>query len=185
MSVKQQGFSLPEVLIAMAISSVLLIATMRFLPALQSTALRQTQRQALEEELWQRTFTVARHLQRAGFCRGVCSGQGLQIEANCLLSRWDSNLNGRWEEAPASTAEATGFRLQNGSLETLRGAITCAGKGWEKMTDPDFAVVDLFSIRRQDVKGFSPEFTIELAAHLKARPEVQVTTRYSATGYNL
>ena len=35
MPVKEQGFSLLEVLIAMAISSVLLLGAARFLPALQ------------------------------------------------------------------------------------------------------------------------------------------------------
>ena len=35
MSLKQQGFSLTEVLVAMAISSVLLMSAARFLPALQ------------------------------------------------------------------------------------------------------------------------------------------------------
>ncbi|WP_148676441.1 prepilin-type N-terminal cleavage/methylation domain-containing protein, partial [Klebsiella oxytoca] len=54
MSVKRRGFSLPETLIAMAISSVLLLGSARFLPALQWAALRQTRQQALENELWQR-----------------------------------------------------------------------------------------------------------------------------------
>lgn len=64
MSVKQSGFSLPEMLIAMAISAVLLLGSARFLPALQWAALRQTRQQSLENELWQRIYTVAKHLQR-------------------------------------------------------------------------------------------------------------------------
>ena len=182
---RQQGFSLVEVLVAMAISSVLLLATARFLPALQRAALHQTQKQALEEEIAQRLYTLARHIQRAGFCQGACVGEGLELQPNCLLARWDSNLNGRWEEAPTQSADVTGFRLQNGVLETLRGATACAGKGWEKMTDPGFAIVDSFVVRRQNISGFAPEFDIELAAHLKARPEMQVSVRFSATGHNL
>lgn len=54
MSVDAQGFSLPETLIAMAIGSVLLLGTARFLPALQRQVLKQTQQQALDNELWQR-----------------------------------------------------------------------------------------------------------------------------------
>lgn len=185
MSVKQQGFSLVEVLVAMAISSVLLLATVRFLPALQMAALRQTQRQALEEEVWQRVFTVARQVQRAGFCRGTCGAEGLQIEAHCILSRWDSNLNGVWEETPAANAEVTGFRLQNGVLETLRGATNCSGKGWEKMTDPNVVIVEAFAVRRQNISGFAPEFIVMLQAHLKRRPEIQVSAYYSVTGHNL
>ncbi|MND12606.1 hypothetical protein D3C80_27620 [compost metagenome] len=54
MSVDARGFSLPETLIAMAIGSVLLLGTARFLPALQRQVLKQTQQHSLDNELWQR-----------------------------------------------------------------------------------------------------------------------------------
>lgn len=185
MPVKQRGFSLVEVLIAMAISSVLLLSTARFLPALHMASLHQTQQQALEEEVWQRLLTVSRHLQRAGFCRGACTGESITLENRCVLVRWDGNLNGVWEAAPPANADVTGFRLSNGALETQRGATTCTGKGWEKMTDPEFLIVDEFSVQRHNVSGFAPEFVMLLAAHLKSRPEAQVEAHYSVTGHNL
>ena len=74
MPVKEQGFSLLEVLIAMAISSVLLLGAARFLPALQRESLTSTRKLALEDEIWLRVFTVAKHLQRAGYCHGSCTG---------------------------------------------------------------------------------------------------------------
>lgn len=55
MPVKEQGFSLLEVLIAMAISSVLLLGAARFLPALQRESLTSTRKLALEEG----TFSTA------------------------------------------------------------------------------------------------------------------------------
>ncbi len=61
-----RGFSLAETLISMAISAILLMGASRFLPALQRQTLRQTQQQSLDNELWQRVYTVAKHLQRAG-----------------------------------------------------------------------------------------------------------------------
>lgn len=51
MPVKEQGFSLLEVLIAMAISSVLLLGAARFLPALQRESLTSTRKLALEDEI--------------------------------------------------------------------------------------------------------------------------------------
>lgn len=183
--VNEQGFSLVEVLVAMAIGSVLLLATARFLPALQMAALRQTQQQVLQEELWQRLLTVARHLQRAGFCQGACSGEGVMLENDCVRVRWDSNLNGVWEETPAANSEVTGFRLSNGGLETLRGATSCTGKGWEKMTDPDFLTVDAFVIERHNRSGFAPEFSLRLSAHLTSRPQAQASVACSVTGHNL
>ena len=70
MPVKEQGFSLLEVLIAMAISSVLLLGAARFLPALQRESLTSTRKLALEDEIWLRVFTVAKHLQRAVPAKG-------------------------------------------------------------------------------------------------------------------
>jgi len=185
MSVNQRGFSLVEVLIAMAIASVVLLASARFLPALQRAALRQIQQQALEEEVWQRLFTVGRYFQRAGFCQGVCKGEGLTLADQCVLIRWDSNLNGVWEDTPPANADVTGFRLNGGALETLRGAISCAGKGWERMTDADFAIVDTFNVTRHNQSGFAPEFELVLTAHLKSRPEVSISAGYGVTGHNL
>ena len=54
MSANERGFSLLEVLIAMAISSILLLSSARFLPALQREILRNTRQLALEDEIWQR-----------------------------------------------------------------------------------------------------------------------------------
>ena len=81
MSVSERGFSLLEVLIAMVISSILLLSAARFLPALQREILQNTRQLVLEDELWQRMYTVAKHLQRAGYCRGNCIGEGLKISA--------------------------------------------------------------------------------------------------------
>lgn len=81
MSVNERGFSLLEMLIAMAISSILLLSSARFLPALQREILRNTRQLVLEDEIWQRVYTVAKHLQRAGYCRGNCVGEGLVISA--------------------------------------------------------------------------------------------------------
>ncbi|UHD64518.1 prepilin peptidase-dependent protein [Klebsiella michiganensis] len=167
MSVKQRGFSLPETLIAMAISSVLLLGSARFLPALQWAALRQTRQQSLENELWQRIYTVAKHLQRAGYCRGRCYGQALYIAegGDCLLVSWDSN--------------------SDGALETLRGASACSGKGWEKMTNPAAIQITAFQVTRLERAGFAPELSITLAAHSVADPQIRARAEYGVTGYNL
>lgn len=70
MPVTQQGFSLTEVLIAMAISSLMLLSAARFLPGLQQAMLVQTRQQEIEEEIWLRLAGIGKHLQRAGYCAG-------------------------------------------------------------------------------------------------------------------
>lgn len=187
MPVAQQGFSLAETLIAMAISSLLLLGASRFLPGLQRAALEQNRHQALEDELWQRTYTVAKHLQRAGYCRGTCAGEPLIIarEGSCVLVKWDANSNGQWEDAPAVVSDVTGFRLQNGVLETLRGASSCEDKSWDKMTDPQMLRVTRFTVEPSQRAGFPPELTITLVASLKNLPQKTAEAVYSVTGYNL
>ncbi|TLV21389.1 prepilin peptidase-dependent protein [Klebsiella indica] len=187
MSVIRRGFSLPETLIVMAISSVLLSGGARFLPALQSATLLLTRQQSLENELWQRIYTVAKHLQRAGYCNGRCRGEALHIAASgdCLLVRWDGNSDGVWNTAPLSESDMTGFRLRDGALETQRGADSCNGKGWEKMTNPAAIKITTFHISRYDRAGFPPELSITLAAQSVFGRQIHARAEYSVTGYNL
>ena len=126
---RQGGFSLTEVLIATAISSLLLISASRFLPGLQRAVLLQSAQRELEEEVWQRLFALGKQLQRAGYCAGNCQGQALTIgrQGRCIIARWDANSNGYWDSS-ASENDSTGFRLESGALETLRGATSCEGK---------------------------------------------------------
>ena len=162
MPVKQQGFSLTEVLIAMAISSVLLMSASRFLPALQRSIMVLTKQQALEEDLWLRINGIGKHLQRAGYCAGKCEGEGLKIglRGECVIVQWDENSNGRWETSPSAAAEQTGIRLNGGALETLRGATQC------------------------DV-GFAPELSLTLAASANGQPDGEVEAHHIVTGFNL
>ena len=166
----RRGFSLAEALIAMAIGSLLLIGACRFLPALQRHILRQGEQLALENELWQRVHAVGKHLQRAGYCRGVCGGAGLELAADgeCLIVRWDANSNGTWETSPAAAAESTGFRLRDGALETLAAI-----------------VVTRFAVQHRLTEGFAPELSVTLAARSARQMGLAAEVEQRVTGYNL
>ena len=187
MSVSERGFSLLEVLIAMVISSILLLSAARFLPALQREILQNTRQLVLEDELWQRIYTVAKHLQRAGYCRGNCIGEGLMISAagDCVIVRWDANSNGVWDDIPAKEADAVGFRVQDKVLETLRGATTCVGQGWDKMPDPDSIQIEVFQVERLNISGFAPVLSLHLRGRSNAEPQKVIEVFYDVTGFNL
>ncbi|CAC0110994.1 hypothetical protein ST616_03299 [Salmonella enterica subsp. enterica serovar Typhisuis] len=174
MSITTRGFSLLEVVLAMAIGSILLLGSARFLPALQ-------------REIWQRTYTVAKHLQRAGYCHGHCIGEGLHLaeQGQCVIVQWDGNNNGVWDTIPAKEADQTGFRVKDNVLETLRGATSCQGKGWEKMTDPNTVLITAFTVERRDITGFSPVLMLHLRGASKAEPQTVIDAQYSVTGFNL
>ncbi len=147
----------------------------------------QYQTENLRESLWQLAFGVGKHLQRAGYCHGVCKGEGLTLlkEGTCALVQWDINSNGQWEPAGHSDAEATGFRLQNGSLETLKGATACEGNGWEKITDPEMVAITHFSVSRLARNALQPLLEIKLGASLTGGAQPPVSLRHIVVGYNL
>lgn len=186
MPVNRKGFSLLEVLIAMTISSILLLSTSRFLPGLQRGVLLQSWQQTLEDEVWQRLFAIGKQLQRAGYCAGHCQGQGILIgkQGRCVIVQWDANSNGQWDSS-ASENDSTGFRLESGALETLRGATSCEGKGWDKLTDPDRILIEQFMVTKTDHAGFAPVVSIELRARLKGELTAPFSARHTVTGFNL
>ncbi|WP_165466199.1 prepilin peptidase-dependent protein [Enterobacter cloacae] len=188
MPVNRKGFSLLEVLIAMTISSILLLSTSRFLPGLQRGVLLQSGQQELEDEVWQRLFAIGKQFQRAGYCAGQCQGQGQGMiigrQGRCAIVHWDANSNGQWDTT-ASENDSTGFRLESGSLETLRGATSCDGKGWDKLTDPDRVLIEQFMVTKTDRAGFAPIISIELRARRKGGVATPFSARHVVTGFNL
>ncbi|RPH27228.1 prepilin peptidase-dependent protein [Buttiauxella warmboldiae] len=186
MQLNQQGFTLLETLIAMTLSSIVLLGAGRLFPALQGAILLQYQRETLQESLWQLAFSLGKQLQRAGYCHGTCQGEGLVLgkEGGCVLLQWDGNSNGRWEPPGHAETERAGFRLSGGNLEVMRGATSCEGAGWEKISDPAMMVIRSFSVTRQARLSMPPLLIISLAATFK-NGQHPVSTRHIVVGYNL
>ncbi|MBD8106948.1 prepilin peptidase-dependent protein [Erwinia persicina] len=183
MPVKSQGFTLLETLIALAVSSILMVGAMRTLPQLQSQNLRLMLRAQLYEELQQMMHTLEKAVRRAGYCHGRCQGigmQGIRVASGCLLVRWDENSNGQWEAAGHENSEVWGYRLRASSLEAQRGVTECQGSGWERLNDPRTSGISAFQVIRsgRQVKVMLSGFTYRF-------PDIRLDLEHWLTAENL
>lgn len=179
---RQSGFTLLEMLIALAISGVLLIGATRFLPFIQLANLRTLMMSQLNEELRLMMVTLEKAVRRAGYCRGECLGQGVIIEQNetCLLVRWDENSNGRWEGVESPNSDYYGYRLKEGNLEAQRGVANCGSGGWEKLNDPATVTITKFQVLR-----VGKQIRLSLSGIAGAFPQSPVTLESWLTAENL
>ncbi|WP_323170233.1 prepilin peptidase-dependent protein [Pantoea agglomerans] len=146
---KMAGFSLLEMLIALAISAVVMLSAGRFLPLLLAENAGVMQRAQLRQELQQMMATLEKAVRRAGYCHGECGSEALQIRENCLLLRWDENSNGKWEGVSYAESDYYGYRLRQQQLEMQRGVDQCQSAGWERLSDPAFMTLEQFSVSQQ------------------------------------
>ncbi|WP_434747351.1 prepilin peptidase-dependent protein [Pantoea sp. Lu_F5_004] len=146
---KMAGFSLLEMLIALAISAVVMLSAGRFLPLLLAENAGVLQRAQLRQELQQMMATLEKAVRRAGYCHGECGRGALQIRENCLLLRWDENSNGKWEGVSHAESDYYGYRLRQQQLEMQRGVDQCQSAGWERLSDPAFMTLEKFSVSQQ------------------------------------
>ncbi|MBV4367346.1 prepilin peptidase-dependent protein [Erwinia phyllosphaerae] len=182
LSIKSAGFTLPEMMIALAIGGVLMLGAARFLPLLQMNNLRMLMTFQLREELQLMMATLAKNVRRAGYCHGECQGKALITSSNgqCLLLRWDENSNGKWENADSETSDYYGFRLRNGSLEAQRGVDSCESSGWEKMNDPASVIISDFRVVRK-----AQQVQLRLSGYALGFPLQALTVERWVTGENL
>lgn len=183
MRIKQQGFTLIEVLVALALSAVLLVGTMRLFPALQRNVLRDYQSASARDSVWQLAYRVGKHLQRAGYCRDVCPISALQIEqgGSRVLIQWQA------PDQPRGTAdkyERTGYRLHQGDLQILKGVTEWSGELWEKVSDPSLVELTHFSVTQQRRSMGPPLLIIQLIARQKQTPSL-IRIRHIVRGENL
>ncbi|MCS3430951.1 prepilin peptidase-dependent protein [Klebsiella sp. BIGb0407] len=183
MRLSQQGFTLIEVLVALALSGVLLLGSMRLFPTLQRSILRDYQSACVRESVWQLAYRIGKHLQRAGYCRGVCKTPALQIEqgGSRVMIQWQapdrqSSTDGEYVQ--------TGYRLHQGTLQILKGTKEDTGELWEKISDPELMMLTHFSVTQLLRKASPPLLEINLTARQKQTSSL-IKVRHIVRGENL
>lgn len=150
----EQGFTLPELMLAMAFGSLIVVAASQTFPVLRQQTVDAGRHYRLELVLRQLAFGIEKDLRRSGFCAGRCQGKALHIgnvageaPGSCVIMAYDLNRNGRWEKS--GDAEYFGYRLRAGAFEGQRGVTHCRGGGWEALLDRDEVRIDAFTVSQQ------------------------------------
>lgn len=144
-----QGYSLLELLLVVALSSILLLVIGRLLPQLSYQQRQLFSQQRLKQELYSLLMQLEKDIRRAGYCNGEnCGNSGLVItnRGRCLLVRWDENHNGRWEPPGHLLSEYFGYRLHAAKLEAQRGSVDCLTGRWESLIDSSILRVEEFHV---------------------------------------
>lgn len=171
----QQGFSLIDILLAMAFGSAIMLAAMQLYPTLRRQSQNTLHVFRLDHLLQQTTFAIEKDLRRAGFCTETCEGHAVTLgqlpgePANsCVIIAYDFMRRGN----ASFVKETFGYRLRAGAIETSVGAGSCTGGGWERLLEPQVARVTQFSLfARRQASGVTL-YELHMAVHWPKRPEI-------------
>lgn len=169
------GFTLPEVMLAMGMSSLIMLAVAQWLPLLRAQTQESASLIRLEQLLGQTLFGIEKDIRRAGFCAGRCQGNVLTLEVgaakqvSCLSVAYDVNRNGRWETGEQLEPEFFSYRLRDGALEVQTGGPRCQGNRWEKLLDPGEVTIARFEVTKE-TSGTTPRYRVLLEGYWSARP---------------
>ncbi|MDN0095947.1 prepilin peptidase-dependent protein [Yersinia rohdei] len=186
------GFTLPEMMLALSIGSLIIMAATQTFPKLRRQISVLQQHYHLELVLNQAVTALEKDLRRAGFCHGECQGEAMtthhypgETANSCLIVAYDFNRNGRWEGEKHQESEYFGYRLRNKALESQRGELNCSGRGWEKLLDPQEVTVMHFSVELLPSQTLGKVYLVQLVGQKTGNPAIYHQITYRIRGSNL
>ncbi|QLK62355.1 prepilin peptidase-dependent protein [Enterobacteriaceae bacterium Kacie_13] len=189
---RAQGFTLPEVMMAMGVGSMLMLSAAQIYPLMRQRSQSLGRYYQLDQLLRQTSFTIEKDLRRAGFCNGVCDGKTIilgnasgEIAGSCVIAIYDLNRNGHWEKTGSAESEYFGYRLRQGGIEIQRGASECNSAGWEKLLDPAEVYVTRFVVSEHSGLNAGHLFSLELEAHWSKDPLVHRQIIVQVAGHSI
>ncbi len=189
---RTQGFTLPEVMMAMGVGSMLMLSAAQVYPLMRQRSQSLGRHYQLDQLLRQTSFTIEKDLRRAGFCNGVCDGKTVilgnasgETTGSCVIAIYDLNRNGHWEKPGSAESEYFGYRLRQGGIETQRGADTCNSSGWDKLLDPAEVNVTKFAVTEHSDLTAGRLFSLELEARWSKDPMIHRKIIVQVAGHSL
>ncbi len=181
----QRGFTLTELVVAMALGLFVMMVLLAFLNRLLVTETRLLRGIRFEQELATMMSRMMADLRRAGYSpQAGRSGEAgaflglVQPRRDCLLYRYAHRSGGRSRPLAADYA---GFRLERGRIQmrtSLKGCpsdrcLDCRRGRWVSLNDAkDWRVTELSFVLQQSAVG-SLHVGITLRAEMPARPPLQ------------
>ncbi|WP_272676329.1 prepilin peptidase-dependent protein [Providencia huaxiensis] len=143
---KQRGFTLIEMLMAMAISSIVCVSAMSVIPTLFKQTYRAYIQYQIDKDIRQTLINMEKDFRRIGYCGSLdCGKEPLKITSkflsrgnnSCIIFAYDQDLSGKWEDIKSKSIESDyfGYRLNNEKLESNRNVRDCDGTRWQSLFD--------------------------------------------------
>lgn len=170
---KQRGFSLIELLIAMAISSIVCVSAMSAIPTLFKQTYQSYFQYQIDRDIRQTLINMEKDFRRIGYCSSQhCEGEPLKISSkflskennSCIIFAYDQDLSGKWEDIKSKTMDSDyfGYRLHNGKLESNRNVRNCDGTRWQSLFDEKLVKVKKLAFNWQEIaKLLEMEISLE------------------------
>jgi len=148
---KQQGFTLVEFMISMALSlAAILVVTSIYVTSFQIDS-KTIKYSRLNDEVTSIIALLSEDIKRAGYVANAGLGVPRPVEFrtllvsefagesnnSCILFSYDFNDNNGYD----GNDEAFGYRLNDGELETRQGGRSCTQTLWQSLTDPNFVTI--------------------------------------------
>lgn len=194
---QQQGLSLFELLIGMALASVALTGLASLVGFGIGMNANMVTSSTLNEESYAVLQLMQRDIRRAGysgdtlnmvtdpeanpspFVDTITTGAYTDEVANsCILFSYDANDNGTLD-APA---EQFGYRLRDNNLEMRQGGQLCTEENWAQITDSGRSIVQALEFDVvQDVENDIPVTVVTLTLIVESAVDDTISRRYTRT----
>ncbi|WP_392553247.1 prepilin peptidase-dependent protein [Orbus wheelerorum] len=178
-----RGFSLFEMLLNLALTSLIIISIISFYPKFHLTIIQIYQQHRLEVVTHQALSGLIKDIRRAGFIansQDVITKPAIEInsDGNCIILRYDTTNSGKWRYYlydPASS-DVFAYRYHKNSLDAQSGINHCRNTStrWEKLFDPNEVKIINFQARQH-----SNYTELNITVQLKHFPAI----RYQTTNY--
>lgn len=181
------GFSLIEMLLAIILTSILMIVIMAFYPKMQVDSLIFYQQYRLEESVNQVLSGLIKDIKRAGFIANQLTNLTkspivISNDKQCIMIRYDLYRRGEWREDKYNKNDSDIFvyRYYQKNIVYRLGIPNCKGQDWERLFDSNEIEVTRFKIL-----FYSHFVAIDLSVRLKSNNFITYSTTHYVKTENI